>query len=343
MPEETTTEIKPTIERTVELAGLPSRVLAAILDYLFVSILFVLLSRVLPNPDYAFLPGLLSGLFYFSIVHSALGRGQSLGKKLFGLRVVTRRADRMFLTQFEAALRYFAFVGAIILVREVPPVYFRAHGIVAEPEVLDLPMLFAMMYFCADVFCLIFDSRHRSLHDRVVDSIVIRGDAEDPALVGRLLAAVDQHASTSFFRGPSFSILCGALIGGFLWSLGMGSDPELAAVTARRYKLEQRLPIRVVSLSIGEDRLDLEGLALSSSASELPKLAEDIARFLKEENVLGERRKRLRLVFYQDPAKLPDDAASNRKAFDVDLSTMNVTEEKDEESPENKASRAEGK
>ncbi len=318
MPDEKTTE------RTVEIAGLPGRILAALIDYLFVSVLFVLFSRVMPNPDYAFIPGLLSGLIYFTVVHSELARGQSLGKRLFGLRVVKRNDSRLFLSQIEAAARYLGFIGIVLLVREAPPVYFRKFGVVGDPGLLDLPMLLALVYLFGNFVCLALDPLHRSLHDRIAGSVVLRGETDDAALVSRFRSMLDGRES-SRLRSPVVLSATGALIGAALWVLGLGSDPEITAISTRRYKLEHELPFRLVSLSASRDQIELEGLAISDRP--LPQLAEEIARFLKNEGVIGHNRPKLHLVFYEDPAHLPEDAQTNRSAFFVDAQTLSVTKD----------------
>jgi uncharacterized RDD family membrane protein YckC len=124
--------------------------------------------------------GLAISLAYSGVLQSAIGRGQTLGKRLLGLRVV--KLDGSYLTLDRSLVRY-------VLVSF--PVYQTA---VAYALVTVLPFLrlqwveslasgLGVAFFLGCFLVIPFHPLKRGLHDIVTGSVVVRNGALDPAFV----------------------------------------------------------------------------------------------------------------------------------------------------------------
>ena len=96
----------------IQPASLQKRVVALFIDlgilYIMGYILSVTLREyILVLGNYKILLGVLLSTLYFTILHSSIGRGQTLGKKIFNYKVVKLNGD--FLTISEAFLRSIIF------------------------------------------------------------------------------------------------------------------------------------------------------------------------------------------------------------------------------------------
>jgi len=313
------------LSSTVEIATLPSRLLAAGLDYVVSVAIFVLLNHLNPTPDLSFLFSLLGGLLYFGVVHSQITRGQSLGKRAFGLRVV-RVNGPIFLRPAEACLRYLFTMGLIILVAELPPIFFRAGSVVAGPTLLEAHMLLVMLYFFLDVWLWISSPAHRSLHDRLSGSLVLRGEAiPTRADIELILKQTVLHPNLLSRLSRTYIALpicfAAAL---FFWSLGFSSSQELKNIAAHRYELEHNFPIRILSLSRRDASISLEALLLDPLLWKSKEFASNFARALQSKGGLTDPALRtLQCTWYRDPS-LKDDQNSSKSILGVNLQTFEV-------------------
>lgn len=281
------------MDEPTEIASLPSRALAALIDYIVLTAFFVLAVRLIPNPDYSFLASLLTGLIYFSLVHSSLTKGQSLGKKAFGLRVLRcDGSDELFLTPTQAAFRYLNSLGWVILLTEAPPIIFRLTGTIASPAVLEAHMLLVMSYFICNIACLIADPRHRAIHDLFAKTCVIRGEP----------VRIDRESIRSPRR--TIGIAAGLAIAVCLWLFGLSPDPSVQALSSHRYELENRFPVRLVAVSFPPEELSLDLLLVQSGTPDLNQLATQLAQYLqsREEIFADSRFKKVLFTFYFNPA-----------------------------------------
>ena len=302
--EETPVETPRT--EAIERASLPSRVLAGLIDYFFVTALFVVLSAFVREPDFAGLVTLVASMIYFSLGNSALTRGQSFGKRAFGLRVCA--LDGGLLTMPRALVRFFAWLGVIIICSELPAQLFRYLALRAEPMLLEAPMLFVMSYFIGNMAVMVFDPLHRGLHDRVARSIVLRTGAlrYEPGseTVANIRSLLDSTAAKS--RTTLLALTGGAMIGALLWALGVESSPGVAAVSRSRYVLEHELPIRFSALQEAGGTITLDLLIFDAAPGQGKKIAPRILELLQQTGpVPGDT---LLIRFYGDPSKRPADA-----------------------------------
>lgn len=160
---------------TQEIAGFWRRLGAFAIDGFLLGITGMILGWLLFDPlarmgGYARLIGFAIALAYFGICNSRVGGGQTLGKRLLGVRVVD--AHGQLLTLPRSLLRY-AVLG-------IP---FFANGLPINPEsAMSTPLgyLLALIVFggvFAIAYLYIFNRRTRqSLHDLAVGSYVVRLD-----------------------------------------------------------------------------------------------------------------------------------------------------------------------
>ncbi len=317
------------MENTVEIASVPSRALAALVDYIVLTAGFVLAVRLVPHPDYSFTASFLTSLVYFAIVHSDLTQGQSLGKRAFGLRVV--RVDGsgpLYLTPAGAALRYCHFLGWVLLATEIPPLYYRSIGLVASPAALDAHMLFVMSYFFTNIAMLAATPAHRALHDYLSGSLVVRGDGIPDAASIRELLDLAGDRSDGARQRLRMAVAGAVAVAGGLWFFGLTSDARISTIASRRFEIEHRFPVRLVSLSFVSDGLKLEMLRLEAADADPKPLAEEIGRYLLDRGAFtDERLKKMRLTLYSDPAaanSTPD--TPPKRVLELELPSLRTVE-----------------
>ena len=152
-------------------ATLPARLLAAALDYILVSGLFIALSQLTPLAFPDGLLSVLSGGIYFTLAHSWVGKGQTIGKSLLGLKVIARGETSesakgpQVISLARSLLRYLSSFGCLILLAELPPLAYRANAWVASSWKLEFHMLLAFSWFFALCLSTLLDPLHRGLHD----------------------------------------------------------------------------------------------------------------------------------------------------------------------------------
>lgn len=115
--------------------------------------------------------GFVIALTYFGVMNSALCNGQTLGKRLLGVRVVGKNGD--LLTPLQSLLRY-----------SVLGIPFFLNGAQLDDEVLRSPVLYVLSLvifggILSILYLYLFNRRgRRSLHDLAVGSVVVVAHAE---------------------------------------------------------------------------------------------------------------------------------------------------------------------
>ena len=309
----------PPVE-VIEFASLPSRLLAGLVDYFFVTALYVVLSALVRDPDFAGLVTLFASMLYFSLGNSALARGQSFGKRAFGLRVCALEGG--LLTMPKAVVRCFVWIGVIIICSEIPTLIFRHYAYRGEAMVLEAPMLFVLSYFIGNLAMVTFDPLHRGLHDRAAGAIVLRTgnsrfEAESEAAVKiRSLRNTGLVQSLGALAG-------GAVVGALLWLLGVQNSPGVSLVSRNRYVLEHELPVRISALQEENGTTTVDLLIFDSTPGLGKKIAPRILELLSVEGPVPGTT--LRLRFYADPAKLPADAPPGPEEVSLTLAEQSIT------------------
>ncbi|MCB0343507.1 MAG: RDD family protein [Bdellovibrionales bacterium] len=260
---------QPTPERA-RIAGIPARVLAMLIDYLVVAAATLLVGKLSAYSDAAYLITFFVMALYFSSGNSSVLEGQTLGKRTFGLRVVSCKDDRLYPNFSEGFWRFFLAYGAIILGAETPTMIYRSSALVASPKLLELHMLFVMFLLFANCVSVIFRSDRRALHDVFCSTIVVRGSGE--------------FAYDAKPRPISRSVLLPATVGAvfalLLWLPSVTHNPQVTAVQRSRYLLENRTPLRLVGASTAGDKLLIHlvyaGLAVTSDGGDDASVPADI-------------------------------------------------------------------
>lgn len=158
-----------------EIAGFWSRLGALAVDAIAIGLVGAILGALLFDPlarlgVYARLIGFTLALTYFGIGNSRVTRGQTLGKRLLGVRVVDTGGG--FLSLPRSLVRY--------TVLGTP---FFLNGLLLDPQHVESPLayLLGLVVFggtSAIVYLYLFNRRTRqSLHDLVVNSYVVRAGA----------------------------------------------------------------------------------------------------------------------------------------------------------------------
>ena len=224
-------------------ASLPARLLAAVIDFVVISGLFIACSQLLPEvPDG--LISLLSGGIYFTLAHSFLAKGQTIGKSLLGLKVVRLTAEDHSgnLPIFRAFLRYLASFGVMVTIAEVPPAVFRSQALMLPAWQLAL---------CVSV---LVDPLQRGLHDLLAGSLVVRPQTSD----------VDFRLPLEIPSRVPLACLGAALFAFLPWWIGIARPESVNEILRRRYVLENRLEIRVMNAQEVSDGILIEALLLNA-------------------------------------------------------------------------------
>ncbi|MCB0358807.1 MAG: RDD family protein [Bdellovibrionales bacterium] len=295
-------------------AELPARFLAALIDYFVVSAFLLLGSKLLVYNDAMFLGTLLIGGLYFTLGASRLFDGQTLGKRLFGIRVVSARGERLQLLPLSPAfLRYLLLFGFPILAAEIPPYFYRLFQISAAPAVLELHMLVVMLYTAVNGALLIVDPLHRGIHDRVAGTCVVRNF--DP-----LDEVPFELPRTSLSDRFTVLTIVGALAAGFgLWLPAAVHSPSAALIARNQYVIEGQLPVQIARVAEERDALRLDLIVTTTTSDADPKsdenevpasissLATDVTDLVQQQAVLQQMTApALRFTFYTlDSARNP--------------------------------------
>ena len=232
-------------------ASLPGRALAALVDYVVIISAGTAVRGFFPTYNYEFLFDFLIGALYFSIGNSALVSGRTLGKRVFGVSVIEQRSNteqNSYLSIRSAFVRYFFSIGVLILGAELPPLYFRHFAVVAAPYLLELNMLGVLAYFLANIMHMALDPEHLALHDRLLNSIVVRNTAERNTAEKQTVANSLRSYSITSSRLQKIGIGLGIALALAFWSFGISGKDSATSVEAHRFLLEHEFPIRITQI-----------------------------------------------------------------------------------------------
>ncbi|MCB0323082.1 MAG: RDD family protein [Bdellovibrionales bacterium] len=266
-----------------------SRALALLVDYFTVSAAYFFLASHTAYSDWQFLVPLSIGTLYFSVGYSSVTGGRTLGKRVFGLKVLSYRPATGAMDEISLQRSFFRYgcgLGALILLAELPPLVYRLYAIVASSLLLEAHMLLAMIWFFVDIAFALFHPLGRSLHDCLVGTWVARLPGElDPE------AAHVLKASTALSKSRiGAAVVAGIGTAFVLWSLGRVHDGSLGRLPEQRYRLEQSFPLRIVSLEPQADRQLAIHALLLAEAPEPRTLAQALGDFIATEDLLPEEK-----------------------------------------------------
>ena len=233
------------------VASMPGRALAALVDYVVIISTGTALRGFFPTYNYEFLFDFLIGALYFSIGNSALVNGRTLGKRVFGVSVISRSSSTnqtSYLSMRSAFVRYFFSIGVLILGAELPPLYFRHFAVVAAPYLLELNMLGVLAYFLANVMHMALDPEHLALHDRLLNSIVVRNTGERNSSEKKAAANSLSSYSMTSSGLHRIGIGLGLALALAFWSFGISGKNAATTAETHRFLLEHEFPIRITQI-----------------------------------------------------------------------------------------------
>ena len=241
----------PKTEFYFEHSSLASRTLAVFVDYVVLMAICLALHSYLGSSDSIWIAAFLIGLFYFTIGNSFVTSGQTIGKKAFGLRVVSTNSLEQvrYLYLKESFLRYLTSYGALILLAELPPLAFRHFSVTAPVYQLESAMLLAFCYFLANIGHALFHPIQSSVHDLIARSMVLR--IEDVSTAPEDAEYCLKSGNTSFyaFQKPRYGVILGILLASVLWALSLSYTDKESLILSNRYSIENALKVRLVDVS----------------------------------------------------------------------------------------------
>ncbi len=248
------------------------RALAALIDYVLLQAIMFACTQRFPDSDLAYYFALMLGAIYLVAGNSCVMRGQTLGKKVFGLRVLSLpfEDESPYLSLSRSFYRYLGLYGGMVLLKEVPSLLFRAYGVVAPIYLLDSYMLPALMYPIALFLSVLIHPWQRGLHDGLASSIVVRSSIEPPA------GFQDEH----YGLGLKKSLIIGAIagiLGSIFWTLSVVHPPQIRALYEHRFALEQQFPVRMYRADLEADGAHLHLILIGEQDGK--KLATAIAEY----------------------------------------------------------------
>jgi uncharacterized RDD family membrane protein YckC len=305
---------------------LPARAIAAFVDYLVIFALCKALSSINLGYDFEFLLPLMVGAFYFSIGNSQVTLGQTLGKKAFGLKVISIDSPNQCLSIGASLIRFLFLYGLIILTAEVPKLIFRHFSISASPVLLELNMLIALCYFLSNIGLLILGVNHRGFHDLVCKSQVMRN------------IEINEADSKNKLTGNSNSAILGIVIGALfsfvVWNFGLSEDEDINHILADKYVIENQLPLRIIHVERQNQTLRLFCFSTEINSKENltannQELIIKMAQFLKNrENHQLSNFSEVIVTLYAENA-VSDPTASIGQEIKFNPISMEIFEQKD--------------
>lgn len=165
------------------IAGFWRRLAACLMDSMLLGVLggiagFFLAEEFVRLGSWGRLLGFLVSLVYFGVLNSRLGNGQTLGKRIFGIKVVS--SDGALLSVSRSFLRFFP-LGLAWFLNGAP---FSASVLFSTwIYVLSIPVFGVGL---SVIYLYLFNRPSRqSLHDLMVGSFVVKSTATDPVPLKR--------------------------------------------------------------------------------------------------------------------------------------------------------------
>ena len=266
-------------EPDLALAPHAPRALAAFIDYLALWIVALVLSQGGLPTDLHIWISTLCATIYYGLGNSSLASGQTIGKKLMGLQVLSTKEHPHYTPKLSQSIsRYILAFGLVALASELPRIYFRSVGLVASSWILDFHMLLVLCYCAANFSAILWDKRHRALHDYFCGTIVVylRGGEKQ-----------SETSETSKLRSSPFiaASATGLLLSLVLWLPGVLYSKNSEEVMRHRYRIEKDLGLRLLSVREAGKVTSLDFLVEKTTQSEFNSI-EELSRELKQ--YLGE-------------------------------------------------------
>jgi len=253
--------------------------LALFIDYVFLSALIFFTEKAIGSSDYLFFITFLITGFYFTFCNSELCTGQTLGKKVLGLKTLNS-SGKALLDPTKSALRFFFSFGIIILLSEIPNLFYREQGVVASPFLLEFHMLLVMLLCSLSLCFSALTGSHRSIHDIICKTIVLRNFE---------ITSIDEELNLQFESSKKNKIWLSAFAffaAFFLWSLGVVQPKAVSNVNMRKYKIEKELDTRLLSVSFQQQTLEWISLIPNSNQSSNLEIAKKYGHYLIEQNIV---------------------------------------------------------
>jgi uncharacterized RDD family membrane protein YckC len=292
---------------SISVASFSSRILAALIDYfvvwtvssiLRVPVINLLSSSLEPSTlyDFQFIFTLVVGGLYLGLGNSFLTTGQTLGKKIFGLRVIdlNKKKQAIFLSIYKSFFRYFCTFGVIILAAEIPSMYFRNNSIVLPLHLLEFHMLIALTYTMLNASWFVFNIHHRAMHDVLSSSMVIRSYhriLDKSVLEEDIKIFLNQSQAlplaVNYNLNSLLKTIVGILTGTALWYAGIIHSDPMRLITEHKYIIEQGHSIRVISIQVNNMSLTLKAFVLEETNKDYNELAKNIARYILVDDLIS--------------------------------------------------------
>lgn len=316
-------EVQEQIEGLIS-APLPARLLAALIDYLVLNALLFGSAHLFDYSDWQFVIPLICGALYLGVGNSEVTRGQTLGKKAFGLRVISlsekkndfEKQHSAYLSLSRSVTRYLLSFGALILLAEVPPLIYRIQAVEQAVWIMELHMLCAMAVFTTLIALAVAHPLHRSFHDLFTHSLVVRGTPQSGQRI--LLPSHSQRVSSLRIALP---LVLALLLAFGLWRIAALHSPASAAIMKYRYAIEARFPFRLLSVTESAESMEIQGLVLNTDKEEAKKISLQVGDFLSErlktQSLESSKSQTKQLVF---SVFSPDDPAMSQQQIQYPIS-----------------------
>jgi len=252
------------------------RIVAFIIDFIFLGIVGLVLGLFFGDHfaslgDYARIYGVLVCIAYLGVLNSRLGGGQTLAKRLLGLRVVDARGNS--LSFGKSAVRTLVLILPQMLNGITVPAssFSVAYGVVLGSALFGVG--FALVYLY------IFNRNTRqSLHDLLVGSYVV--DSREPMVPGELKPVFKLHyvmgaACPAVLLGL-FTVLAYALADQFSYESMIETQASISeldfvyasgVMITNHYQMGKPEPITGIQLTamVGKDCMDSEHAKIIAS------------------------------------------------------------------------------
>jgi uncharacterized RDD family membrane protein YckC len=279
-----------TSNQEIKIAPNLSRTIALILDFFLLTTCVMILGfQGWVDFDYSFLASIAWGLLYFGIGNSSTFNGQTLGKKAFGIKVVSAKPNSLGqeINISEGLLRYMLSFGILILLSEVPKIFFREYSVVAFPIYLEFNMFLGMLIFFFSVACVLIKKDRRALHDLLLGTVVISCPKNIPTeeMASALKSEIIPPSKEEFKKENGLCFLVSFLMASLFWFLSINHSPSFSNVAKYQYVIENDYPVRFLNIQETKEVISMS-LALISTDQTPKKLSEQIGQLLLEKNTV---------------------------------------------------------
>ena len=187
--------------------------------------------------QHGWLPGFLLGGIYFAILESSIFNSQSLGKRIFSLRVVSIEGKGI--SPFVSFGRYFL-ITLPFLNGEISNTLASTIGITNTFIGGTIFLVIVLILFSGNTLFMVFHSQKRGLHDIIFRTVVVPFNYEPtPPII-------------NFTIKPVISGVIGIAILGFVFGnlfLKVGKNPDFSDISALSDKIRKESSIRNISTS----------------------------------------------------------------------------------------------